>query len=197
MPSPAYSHCVQGSNQLTVNSMCLADNLDLSAPHCANWWEAYRAEGLWPGLDVSRCPLMCPSVSCQAGLSMGARILEIDQGKKRWDPICNTWLRLLFSTRQLLPLPHFFSSWFLWDLINCCIIKLTHFKAEFPNLNLYIAILYCIFSCHWICNVSPLLERILKATVNIQSHNFVGLFFPLDKNWKAKWLIHEKAVYLN
>ena len=45
--------------------------------------------------------------------------------------------------------------------------------------------------------MSPLLEGILKATVNIQSHNFVDLFFPLDKNWKAKWLVHEKAVCLN
>ena len=38
-------------------------------------------------LVVSKCPYKCSLVSCLSGLSMGVRILEADQGKKRWDPI--------------------------------------------------------------------------------------------------------------
>lgn len=100
--------------------------------------EAYGSGSLWLG-----CLQKCSLVSRLAGLSMAARILEADQGKKRWGFCLQYGIKaLVFSWTAYRPTSPLLLAWFLWDLTNCCICKtVTQFNPECPNLNLYIAIL--------------------------------------------------------
>lgn len=78
--------CVQGRNQLTMNSTYLGDSLDLSVLLTV-LTDGKHTELEVFDLVVSKYPYKCSLISCLTGLSMGVRILEADQGKKRWDPI--------------------------------------------------------------------------------------------------------------
>lgn len=69
-----------------MNSTYLGDSLDLSVLLTV-LTDGKHTELEVFDLVVSKYPYKCSLISCLTGLSMGVRILEADQGKKRWDPI--------------------------------------------------------------------------------------------------------------